>query len=195
MLTSEQINFLLRLYFAETKVKPIGRKTAGFYKNISEYINVEKYKNPDKTFVKKVGLNSMGRTKAENILREKGYNLGPNAGIALEKREWVNFKNHTFSSSEIISALKLIAKNGHTKIDIYDDWSGNATRVVMHDLDSAIDKVCIDVDWTRDKGKGYFEELGFSDCFVWIFCDFLDKLRSEIRNIAHQQEFIIWDNS
>ena len=195
MLTSEQINFLLRLYFSDCKVKPIGSKGPGFYKNIAEYTSVEKYKKPDGRFAKKYGLNSMGIRKSEELLRRKGYELGPSAGIALEKRVWVDQKNHSFSTDEIISTFEAIADAGDTIIDVHDDWTGHSKRVVIHDLDSALDKIAIEIGWTKKKGKEHLRKLGFSNCFIWIFCDFLGNIRKELRNIAHQQEFIIWDNS
>jgi|SRR5690625_376168 len=140
-------------------------------------------------------LNSYGRTVARLIMMEYGWEPEGSGGIAVEVSEWDHVKFHTFSKGELSKAMANIAKMGGVVCDIKDDWRGDGfVRVIIKDIDRAIARISSKIEWEiyQKLGGQYLIDLGWSKEMVWLWIEYFDNLRREMRKIPYQQEFIIW---
>lgn len=194
-LKDHHCDLLISLYFIGGWVKR--NVQPNMQRALSKYIKVRYETDPaDKQF-RLYRLSPLGKHFVESLLRSYGKETGSQRGIAVERRSWEHISIPDFSKDEMVDAFVKISEMGNVPCDVYEDWCGGRKRVVVQDLDRAIAKISANIEWETHKTQGdkYLKTNNFSDCMAWLWIEYFDKLRKELRDIPFQQEFIIWNDS
>jgi hypothetical protein len=150
---------------------------------------------PEKDGSTLYSINPLGVRVIEKWMRSMGREVGPSSGIAIQKRKWDEFQSHNFTVRQMTLAFKKICDIAQVPIDILKDQYGRRV-VVVKDIDMALSRVGHEIEWeTHDRNANYLRyKLRWSEAAIWLWC-WLDRIRSDLREIPLQQEFVLWESS
>lgn len=160
-----------------------------------EYVDIKREKDHHKEDIMFFKINPMGIRAVEKWMRSMGRELGPQSGIALQRRQWEHIKSHSFTVRQLTAAFKKFCKMADVPMEIVKDQYGRRV-VVVKDIDVALSRVGFEIEWeTNNRSTGYLRnKLRWSEAAIWLW-GWLDNLRSELRSIPLQQEFVLWESS
>ena len=184
--------FIISLYPGDNWVKRNIRYTT---KRIKHLVDIKRYPDITGRKIIEYRLKPSGKRLVEYFMRFAGMEQKPTSGIALEKREWLKLEDHNFSQQEMIDAFIQLGERGGVNVEIYDDWCNNRKRIIVQDIERAILTISTEIEWETNKNKACILVHDFSEAFAWLWIEFFDKLRKEMRLIPFQQEFIVWSKN
>lgn len=183
------LNYLIELFYNNEPIVQNNRPSRKMF----QYLTYEVIRIFDiKSY--KVKLTPKGKEFISMLLRKLGRPVGMKAGIALEQRQWLNYKNLKFSSEDTIEAFKSICKRAKVEYKIHQDMYGR-TQFVTYFLEKGLLKLSMELRWeSNKKNPDILKRLGWSDKEIWLWVNYLDKIHADIRDVECQQEFLIWQD-
>lgn len=142
-----------------------------------------------------ITLNREGEEAAGLMMKKYGYKQGPERGMAVESRVWLQAEEVSVEPQEIVDAWMGLSRRAGVPLRSRKSKRGiHISCASFDDLIVSMDRI---TNWGESRDLDTLKhELSFTDAEVWLWGVYLDNpdIRASLRALA-RSEILIWDHS